>query len=219
MISCVYKISNTVNSRIYIGSAKNFNSRKNKHLFQLKNNEHGNIKLQRFVNKYGIDKLIFDIVEKCTVDNLLIREQFYIDSLPSLRHSFNILPTAGSWLNRKHSKSAKNKMSKSKMGMQSSLGRKLSEHSKNLIRLKAIGRKQSDATINKRAMKNTGKSRPILAILNTISKTQKLSAEQIIEVRRLLSKGVRQADIGKQFGVCQRSISRIKQGISYLNIA
>ena len=220
MITCIYLISNTINSRIYVGSAVDFRLRKNKHITHLNNNIHCNNKLQRFVNKYGIGKLCFKPIELCDKNKLIEREQFYIDKLDSVKRGFNILQTAGSWLNHKHSEESKRKQSASKKGIQSTgmLGKKHSKETKQLIIAKAIGRKQSNETIQKRVAKNIGKSRPISAIETVKYKLSKLSDNHIHEIRDLLKQGLKQADIGKRFGVCQRSISRISQGISYSHV-
>lgn len=214
---CIYKISNSINNRIYIGSAINYRLRKNRHITQLNNNIHCNKKLQRFVNKYGIDKLKFTIVEECKKDELLNKEQFHINNSNCLKNGFNILPIAGSWLNHKHSNLSKQKQSKVKKGKQSTgmLNKKHSEFTKELIRQKAIGRKQSEITIKKRVKKNTGKKRPESAILTVRDKLIKLTQNDILEIREMLNNGIKQTEIAKKFNVCQRNISRIKQGISY----
>lgn len=77
----IYKITCIENNRIYVGSAKNLNKRWLRHLSDLKNNKHINIHLQRAYNKYGKDTFLFEVVEICPVDELLIREQFYLDTL------------------------------------------------------------------------------------------------------------------------------------------
>lgn len=214
---CIYKISNSVNSRIYIGSAINYRLRKNRHITQLNRNIHCNKKLQRFVNKYGIDKLKFTIVEECKKDELLIKEQFYINNSNCLKNGFNILPIAGSWLNHSHTQLTIKKQSEVKKGKQSTgmLNKKHSDFTKELIRQKATGRKQSELTIEKRVKKNTGKKRTESAINKVRDKLIKLNKNEVFEIREMLNNGIKQTDIAKKFNVCQRNISRIKQGISY----
>lgn len=90
--SGIYKISTTFDSRIYIGSSKNIESRIVTHKGDLKRNKHCNFHLQAFVNKYGLERLIFEILEECLVEKLQQQEQFYIDSLNS---TFNIAKKAG----------------------------------------------------------------------------------------------------------------------------
>lgn len=220
MKSCIYKISNSINSRIYIGSAINFQNRKAKHLRQLKFNQHTNNKLQRFVNKYGLDKLLFEIIEHCEKEKLIEREQFYIDKFNCVKNGFNILVTAGSWLNNKHSKKSKEKMSAIKMGVQTKgmLGKKHSEEIKMKIAKKAFGRKQDEKTILKRIKKNTGKKRPLSAIYITRKKREILNREQVLRIREMLSNGLKQTEIAKEFNVCQGVISRINTNKAYYDV-
>lgn len=111
MINCIYKISSIIKpERFYIGSAVNFVKRKNRHRTSLKHNWHANSIMQNHYNKYGEDDLVFDIIESnITSEELLNREQFYIDTL---KPTFNILKIAGSNLGKKASKETREKLSK-----------------------------------------------------------------------------------------------------------
>jgi len=62
-VSGIYSITNNINSKIYIGSTVSLYQRNRQHYNNLKKYKHANIILQSFVNKYGLDKLIFNIVE------------------------------------------------------------------------------------------------------------------------------------------------------------
>ena len=99
-ISCIYIIRSKCNPyRVYIGSAIDFINRKSCHVSQLKNNKHHSKKMQRHVNKYGIDDLSFDILERVfIVDDILNKEQYYIDLLNPY---FNTRPKAASNLGYK----------------------------------------------------------------------------------------------------------------------
>lgn len=108
MKNVIYKISNSINKKIYIGSAKFFNKRKSVHICYLKKGKHHSPILQNHVYKYGIECLIFDIIEFCENENDIIeREQYYIDTL---KPEFNVLKTANSRLNIKHTKESIDKM-------------------------------------------------------------------------------------------------------------
>jgi len=77
----IYKITNCTNEKFYIGSSKNIQQRWYKHKALLRHNKHENQKFQNAWNKYGEDSFIFDIIEYCDEENLLDREQYYIDSM------------------------------------------------------------------------------------------------------------------------------------------
>src|SRR2546429_9061448 len=95
----IYAIVNLVNQHFYVGSAKNLSDRRRQHLRMLEAGKHGNPHLQYAYNMYGPDAFRFDILEHVEhVENLLAREQHYIDSLDP---QYNIARIAGSTLGRK----------------------------------------------------------------------------------------------------------------------
>ena len=64
----VYKISNLVSDRYYIGYSKNINKRFCVHRCKLKNSCHDNIFLQRAYNLDGEDKFIYEIIHRCNTE-------------------------------------------------------------------------------------------------------------------------------------------------------
>ena len=109
----IYKITNKINEHDYIGSAISFIKRKYYHIYDLKNNKHHSCILQNSWNKYGEDNFIFEIIEEVNKEDLLIREQYYIDLL---NPKFNIARIAGSPIGVKHTKEARANMSKAHLG-------------------------------------------------------------------------------------------------------
>lgn len=77
----VYKIANKINGKIYVGSAKDFSERWNRHLRQLRKGKHHSKHLQRAYDKYGEDNFSFEIIEICSEEQRLEREQYYLDAL------------------------------------------------------------------------------------------------------------------------------------------
>ena len=78
----IYQIRNKVNNKIYIGSTNNLERRWKSHIYQLKNNIHHSIKLQKAWDKYGEDNFEFSIIEEFNSDNeddKYIKEQYYLD--------------------------------------------------------------------------------------------------------------------------------------------
>jgi group I intron endonuclease len=69
--------------------------------------------ISRALKKYGHENFSIEILEYCSVENLLKREQYYIDlSKPE----YNILQKAGSSLGYKHTEETKAKMSTAQIG-------------------------------------------------------------------------------------------------------
>jgi group I intron endonuclease len=79
MKSGIYKILNTHNRMIYVGSAVDFQQRFYLHIYHLNANTHFNKHLQNAWNKYGENAFEFKILEFCEKDNLIKREQHWID--------------------------------------------------------------------------------------------------------------------------------------------
>lgn len=108
-MAIVYKIRNIENENFYVGSSINVNKRLSKHLFELRKNIHNNLHLQRAYNKYGEDKFTIEILEFCNKDNIIEREQYYIDTL---KPEYNICKIAYSTIGVIPSKETRLKMSK-----------------------------------------------------------------------------------------------------------
>jgi len=99
----IYKITCTINNKIYIGSAcgishtskkqRGFAKRWQEHINRLRSNSHRNKHLQSAWDKYGEDSFIFEIIEFCNSQNVEIRENYYINFYKSFDHEigFNIL--------------------------------------------------------------------------------------------------------------------------------
>lgn len=107
MKSGIYKITNLIDNKIYIGKSLDVNSRKYSHIYLLRRNRHGNIHLQRAWNKYNEENFEFSIIELVTEDQLNIREIYYIDTL---KPEYNIMKTLDKRL--KMSQESKDKLSK-----------------------------------------------------------------------------------------------------------
>jgi group I intron endonuclease len=108
-VSGIYSITSKTNNNRYIGSSVSINKRWNEHKFLLKNNSHHSTYLQNHFNKYGIDDLIFEILEIIEKDNLstkefktllLEKEQTYLNDWKNCQ--FNINKKADSCLGSKH---------------------------------------------------------------------------------------------------------------------
>lgn len=95
----IYKISlPEVTELIYVGSAaQSIRKRWRVHLNDLIKKRHGNDRLQNTVNKYGLDKLRFEVIETCPAEATIEREQFWIEQ-HKWEQLFNVNPKAGSRL-------------------------------------------------------------------------------------------------------------------------
>lgn len=108
-------IKNIINNKVYIGSSKDIISRWNQHKNLLRKNKHYNPYLQHVYNLYSENNLNFEIIETCSDDILLQREQYWMDYFQSYNkeNGYNIEPTANRTI---HSKESILKASMSKKG-------------------------------------------------------------------------------------------------------
>jgi group I intron endonuclease len=81
-IGYIYKITNKINNKCYIGqTSKHYEDRWNIHKNTSKNIKHKdyNYPLYKAFRKYGIDNFNFEVIEECNIDNLNEREIYWID--------------------------------------------------------------------------------------------------------------------------------------------
>lgn len=105
--SGIYRITNKINGKIYIGSSKDLGNRFIRYfnlayISTVKNH----LTISRALIAYGYANFIIEILEYCEIQELLIREQFYMDLL---KPEYNIAKVAGSTLGVKPSEITKKK--------------------------------------------------------------------------------------------------------------
>lgn len=85
----IYKITNTKNNKVYIGSSSNLKRRSQTHLTKLRCDRHTSPHLQAAFNKYGQSSFKFQIIEEVNSDEELIpREQYWCDFYKSNQREF-----------------------------------------------------------------------------------------------------------------------------------
>ena len=126
--SGVYKWINSVTGSYYIGSSVNLNRRIKCYLDPnyIKTYKHKSI-VYSAILKYGLSAFRLEILEHCSKEEILKREQFYLDTL---KPDYNILKLAGSSLGFKHSYLTILQMRKRNKNNHPFLGKKHSKESK-----------------------------------------------------------------------------------------
>lgn len=99
--SGIYQIQSDITKKRYIGSAVNIKSRMRMHFRLIELLKHDNLHIQRHCNKYSVEDLYFGIIEICPKENLIEREQYWMNTL---NPEFNICKIAGSCLGVKRTK-------------------------------------------------------------------------------------------------------------------
>ena len=130
--SGIYRWLNKVNGKAYVGSSVNLSRRLNFYYnFSYINPKvkKGNSLIYSAILKHGYSNFQFEILEYCNAEEVINREQYYIDLL---HPQYNLNPKAGSRLGSKHSEEVKLKMSNQRKG------RKFTElHKKSLSKANA----------------------------------------------------------------------------------
>lgn len=105
----VYKITNLINNKVYIGSSNNCLNRWNIHLWKGSKQV-----ISRAIKKYGKENFKFEIIEKCDLQSLRSRELYWITFYNSCdtTKGYNIAKdTENANLGRKMSEEQKKKLS------------------------------------------------------------------------------------------------------------
>lgn len=161
--SGIYCISNTIDSRIYIGSSVRLNTRIGTHKLQLRKGVHHNPKMQCFVNKYGVDALKFFILHHCNHLDLLSWEQMFINLF---KPEFNVSLKAGSpMFGRNHTEDARKRMSEYRKGKP--LGPLSEEHRRKIGLISSMRRHSDKSKAQTAASMARGKCYCAKLVINT----------------------------------------------------
>jgi len=145
----VYRITNTVTDRVYIGSAVDVDHRMHQHKSDLRGGEHVNAYLQRSWDKHGEALFVFEPLVECSIETRKEREQRFIDAY--VEHGLPIYNMQASAESResfgyRHSEVTKEKMSvRQKLSWERG-GRAMSKACRDAAKIVNTGRRPSDET-------------------------------------------------------------------------
>lgn len=141
-ISCgIYCIIDLCSGKMYFGLTRQFKTRANQHLNELKKNKHHNLYLQNSYNKHR--RFMCFMHEECTVDSLKEREMFWISYYETFKRNNGFNLTMGGEDLGNLTEESKIKKANSRRGKSSSLK----------------GKKQSKEWVEARTLKTKGKKR------------------------------------------------------------
>lgn len=84
----IYKITNKINNKIYIGQSTNIEKRWQQHIAK-----YSDTLIHKAIIKYGAENFEFEIIEECTKDELNDREIYWVAYYDSYNNGYNM--TAG----------------------------------------------------------------------------------------------------------------------------
>jgi group I intron endonuclease len=207
--SGIYQIKNIINNKIYIGSSVNIGRRLKDHIWFLSANQHSNAKLQAAWNKYKEASFSMSAIEFCDKDDLLIREQYYIDTLLP---KYNIKPRAGTNIGYKVSEKTKK--------MKSRISKRMWKNPVTRGKIMAAilspeeRKRRSESTLSVWTRPEYRKQHS----LSLYGKgNSRLSADDVREIRKLYAGGLSAIKIQEKFGLSKKagSVYRILHGITY----
>lgn len=79
----IYKITNNINGKAYIGQTIYPHNRWREHQYQVRMNQCGCPLLYKAIRKYGISNFSFTIIKECLLDEMNDREQYFIKACNS----------------------------------------------------------------------------------------------------------------------------------------
>lgn len=95
-ITGIYKITNLINGKIYIGKSLNIKARfwAHKSYYKTnapsKNNKYWHNKLYTAMREFGIENFSFEVIEECNSEDLNQREIYWIDYYNSYNEGYNM---------------------------------------------------------------------------------------------------------------------------------
>ena len=85
----IYKITNTITNDFYIGSSKDVKRRWRSHKWPSRWNKYPNNQMYIDMQRYGVDKFVFEILAEVEADSLKEMEQKFIEKLNPAYNNIN----------------------------------------------------------------------------------------------------------------------------------
>lgn len=86
----IYKITNTINNKIYIGKTlATVEKRWKQHLSDYQKETENHRPLYSAMKKYGIDNFLIETIEECDVNELSVQERYWIEFYQSFKYGYN----------------------------------------------------------------------------------------------------------------------------------
>lgn len=88
----IYKITNKIDGKSYIGQSRNIEKRWQAHRTKsFQENDHSyNTPFYRAIRKYGIDNFTFEIIEECKISELNEKEKYWIQKYDTFFNGYNL---------------------------------------------------------------------------------------------------------------------------------
>jgi group I intron endonuclease len=228
--SGIYKIVNTVNGKIYIGSSVFIYKRWNEHKNYLRKNAHHSLYLQRAWEKYGEVSFSFETIEECDPDHKILqeREQYYFDLLKPeyniLKHAFSSKGHSPSVETRaKISQAARNISDETREKMAAAKrGRVFPKETRDLMSAAKIGKSKTPEEIAKmQATKSAARNAQLRAAPRVEKKGWSVKSRQILSeniVRDIRISDASDSALSRTYNCSAKTIGRIRRWEIYKDV-
>lgn len=216
---CVYKITNLINNKVYIGKTNNFDRRMNDHIYCAINDDYTRkYPIHKSILKYGIENFKCSIVEEFELEkDALEREIYYIAFYKSnicrygADFGYNLTDGGEGTSGHKHTEEHKKYLSKIHTGKilseihkinigKSIKGLKRSVKSKENYKISKLGSKNPSAKLNEKQVK---------VIKKKFAESKDISKEEMTELVK---------EISDKYEVAPRTIRDIKNNKTWSHI-
>ena len=85
----IYKITNIINGKCYIGQSVDIYRRLAEHKSSTYRKDYADKTLYKAISKYGIENFIFEIIEECDIESLNDRENYWMSECNSIKNGYN----------------------------------------------------------------------------------------------------------------------------------
>lgn len=237
--SGIYKITNLLNNKIYIGQSKDIYARYNQHhKYEYKNESRADFHLYQAFKKYGLDSFSIEVVELCPLDELNDKEIYWIEYYDSFKQGYNMTAGGSNFSPNIHSAETERKRKQTREKTQALVGEnhpraKLTNEEVLTIRqrysmgenIQSIYQDYKDRYENIKTFQQIvlGKHYSDIGNIPTALEKKmansKFTVEDIIEMRRLYYiENMTQTALAKQYNISQSSVKDIVNRISYKEV-
>ena len=234
----IYQIRNITNGKRYVGQSINLKRRKATHRYNLKKDiGEANIHLQRSYNKYGKDFFVFETLIYCEPFELTRYEQFFVDKYKKTDLLYNIgTECVDTCKGIKRSLETIIKMSEAKKGKKrepftdkhkKNIGESLKGQNNPMYGIHLCGKDSpmwgkpawnkgdkgvySPESIKKMSEAHKGKVCS-LTTRRKLSESRGINRYLILQILKMLDKGISKKEIVKELKVTYGTIRKIKNG-------
>lgn len=189
----IYRITNTINGKCYIGQSIDIHKRFIHHTSESRH-QRQHMAISKAIQKYWKDAFCFEILVKCTIDELNDKERYFVEKYNSVAPNGYNMRSGGDIRGCYVSEEAKRNMSKARTGM------KLSPSAVENIRKASIGRKQPRESVERTRLANIGRivSNETRLKMSISAKNKPKATEQTRLKLSLANKGKKRFDNAKK---------------------